>query len=71
MTIEPTPAQLHALWNLPPNIATAVLDFLGDLMDSGIEPEDATVVLSSLERILFADWDVHVPVSAIANNTTR
>lgn len=67
MTIQPTPDQLHALWNLPPHIATAVLDFLGDLMDSGIEPEDATVLLSALERILFADWNTRVPVAAIAN----
>ena len=66
MTIEPTTAQLHALWNLPPTIATAVLDFLGDLMDSGIEPEDATVILATLERILFNDWNVRVPVAAIA-----
>lgn len=71
MTIEPTPAQLHALWNLPPAISNAVLDFLGDLMDSGIEPEDATVVLSALERILFADWNVRVPVATIATTATN
>lgn len=69
MTLKPTPVQLHALWNLPPDISNAVLDFLGDLLDADIQPEDATVILASLERILFADWNVHVPVAAIATTT--
>jgi hypothetical protein len=66
MTIQPTVPQLHALWNLPPDVSNAVLDFLGDLLDADIQPEDATVILATLERILFNDWNVRVPVAAIA-----
>ena len=66
MNIEPTSDQLHALWNLPPAISNAVLDFLGDLLDANIQPEDATSMLVTLEHILFQDWNVRVPVTAIA-----
>jgi hypothetical protein len=61
-----TPDQLRALWNLPPEISNAVLDFLGDLPMAGLEPEDATVLLASLNRILFKDWHVDVPTVEIA-----
>ena len=61
-----TPDQLRALWNLPPEISNAVLDFLGDLPMAGLKPEDATVLLASLNRILFKDWHVDVPTVEIA-----
>lgn len=62
-----TTSQLQALWNLPPEISNAVLDFIGDLPMAGLEPEDATVLLTALNSILFKDWNVNVPTLAIAN----
>lgn len=66
MPLEPTTAQLHALWNLPPSVSNSVLDFLGDMADSNLQPEDATVILVALEKVLFQTWNVRVPVANIA-----